>query len=141
MGKLSSFLLTAALLLVFACKESSGPEKTEFHAEQVAGCIESALKSTQGQGSGFSYVFDENLNVQLVVDANCCPDSDRFDYSFNLSNDTIYFTVIDTAGQLCDCICNYTVKAEIENLTRDEYTFICFYHDSVYYDEKVMKNN
>ena len=134
-------VLFALMLFLLSCNNSGGPEKNVYHAEQIPGCNKSLLKSADGQESGFSYVFNENLNVELNLTANCCPDSDRFDYSFNISNDTIYFTVIDTAGKLCHCICNYTVKAEIEDLPRDEYTFICFYYDSVYYDEKVIRNN
>ena len=134
------FSLIISLMLVFACQDSSGPEKSFFNAKQIPGCNSSLSKSLKRQSSGFSYIFDENLNVKLELTANCCPDSNRFDYVYQLSNDTIYFTVIDTAAHLCKCICNYTVNAEIGGLTNDEYTFICVYYDSIYYNELVLRN-
>ena len=136
---LFTFLVT--LVLMLSCRNSSDPEKNFFNARQIPGCNSSLPKSADEQNGNFSYVFDENLKIELDLNANCCPDSNRFDYSCQISNDTIYFTVIDTAAHLCKCICNYTLSAEIGGLDNDEYTFICSYYDSIYYNEKVLKNH
>ena len=135
------FTLMIAFLLMLSCKDASSPENSFFNARQIPGCNSTLKKVAGDDGGGFSYVFDENLQIKLDLNANCCPDSERFDYSCQISNDTIYFTVIDTAAHLCKCICNYTVTAEIGGLSNDEYTFICSYYDSIYYNEQVSKNH
>ena len=129
-----------AILAVYWCSENSSPIDLEDHSSiasfhQLPGCLESPLlKSASPSLRCFDYTFNGDLELEFCLPANCCPDSNRFDYNYAISNDTIYFTVLDTAKNLCDCICNYKIETKIIDLFKDAYIFQCLYYDSTIYD-------
>ena len=134
-----------AILAVSWCSENSTnislEDKSSVSAfKQVSGCLQSSLLKTGTPDiSCFDYSFHENLTLDFCLPANCCPDSNRFDYSYKIRNDTIYFAVLDTALDLCDCICTYKIKTEISGLSEDAYIFNCFYNGSTVYDTLVYR--
>lgn len=84
-------------------------------------------------------LFDNILKINLSLPANCCPDTNRFDYVHTINGDVIDFIVIDTAAHLCKCICNYSIEIEMNDLDKNSYQFVCTYYDSIYYNEKVFR--
>jgi hypothetical protein len=134
-------VVVLVFLLLTSCAEltSSDKEKVDSRAYQIPGCIPGLLRDRNENNTGFSYVFDDTLSVDLSLNANCCPDSNRFDYSFIIVSDTIKFSVVDTAENLCRCICDYIVHADMIHLEQDTYIFKCIYYDSVYYQQEVVR--
>ena len=136
--KLIFYLLIT--LFIISCNDSTAPTyKPNVVFKQIPGCNNSNLLKTS-LDSCFNYTFSNSLKIDLCVPANCCPDSDRFDYSYSLDHNTINLTVLDTAAHLCRCICNYVVEIEISGLSDNRYNFYCTYDDSVYYKEELINN-
>ena len=133
------------ILAVYWCAENStnivlDDQSSVSVFEQIPGCLQSPLlKVRTTDYKCFDYNFHENLALEFCLPANCCPDSNRFDHSYTISNDTIYFTVLDTAQDLCDCICNYKIQTEISGLLRDAYIFQCLYDGKTVYDTLVYR--
>ena len=132
MKQISTFVFASSLLFfMLNCSDEKGiTEITEgeiiFSSNQVSGCNNNlGLAKTSPNDSCFTYNFDETLKIDFCVFGNCCPDSKRFDANYTLSADTIFVEVIDTAANLCYCICNYTVHVELSGLQRDNYLFYC----------------
>ena len=73
----------------------------------------------------FVYSFADTLMIDFSVEANCCPDSNRFLVSCISTTDTIDVCVRDTAENGCRCICPYIIHAEIANLPGDLYVVRC----------------
>ncbi len=137
---MKTFICVIFTSLVFiACSDSTSPTNhSDVLFEQVPGCGNFNLPKL-ADDSGFSYTFDNTLKINLSLPANCCPDTNRFDYAHTINGDEINFIVIDTAAHLCKCICPYTIEIEIIDLQQDSYKFICTYDDSVYYNERVFR--
>ena len=133
------------ILAVYWCTENSTNIVFEDQSrvsvfEQIPGCLEWKLTKTEIRDSVcFHYDFHQNLKLELCLPANCCPDSNRFDYSYEVHNDTIHFTALDTAQDLCDCICTYQIQTEISGLLKDTYIFQCLYEDKTVYDTLVYR--
>jgi hypothetical protein len=99
-------------------------------------------ENTQITFSCFAYSFNDALKIDFCVVGNCCPDSQRFISDYNISSDTIFVSVADTAANLCYCICNYTIHVELLGLTKDKYLFVCDYpsdYANLNYLERVSK--
>lgn len=137
-------LALALLLLFWSCKQDKVPlnsanHQPQFSALQAAGCYHSPLTRKVTSERCFDYSFKDTLKVALCLPANCCPDSNRFDFAVGFAHDTINFSVRDTALELCDCICTYRVFTNISGLSGNAYLFNCFYEDSLYYSEEVRR--
>ena len=97
-----------------------------------------------GQGSGsrsmeercFEYTFDEHLQAAFCVNGNCCPDSQRFDLSYTVFEDSIVVTVVDTAQNLCRCLCDYLIQTDL-TVPPQDYQFIVYVNGKEQYREKV----
>ena len=132
-------------MLVFVIFTSCGQltsvkeEEPNFQAHQIPGCIPDLARNSPAFDPCFSYLFEDTLKVDLCLSSNCCPDSNRFAYSYLLSEDTIKLTIVDIAAHLCRCICNYRVHSDISGLEQDKYIFECIYYDSVYYRQIVVR--
>lgn len=139
--------LFSICLGVFAgCNESvTSGENSKASIKQVGGSTSSALdKITKESDSCFSYYFHNDLIVDFCVSGNCCPDSNRFFSDYRISMDTITVTIADTAANLCKCICNYNIRAELEGLLLNRYLFKVEKQDSSYrqtlYSENIYKD-
>lgn len=134
-------LLTAVLLIVSCSDKGTDPrnDQTEGRLSQIPGCQHGSLGKSAAGDSCFSYQFTEDLHVSFCLVANCCPDSNRFAFASGISRDTIVVSVRDTAGQLCRCLCSYTIRCEFAALLLDRYRFVCLYGDSVQYAVEVVR--
>jgi len=136
------FLFIVFLIsLILSCNTNTSPEREEntlTKFSQVPGCNKTNLAQILSD-SCFTYTFNNTLNINLCLPANCCPDSNRFDYLYSISNDTINLMALDTAARLCRCMCNYIIQIEVDNLHKDQYKFICVYYDSTFYSETILK--
>lgn len=153
MRKIRSACVDAALLLgiaglaclsVISCSQqptNAEKEQTEVRAvlSQIPGCRNHATAKAALKDSCFSYQFAQTLVVDFCVSANCCPDSGRFDLTYEIRNDTIDVAVADTAANLCRCVCTYVIHAEFTGLRRDRYVFCCHDGDTVMYAEAVER--
>ncbi|MBN2029042.1 hypothetical protein JW824_02255 [bacterium] len=142
------YILFIALLCCFlSCEKSINPFENQaesFHltAYQIPGCAgpQSFFRNGISENDRFYYSFEDTLKIELYVSANCCPDSNRFAYNSKIENNVIIFTVTDTAGNLCHCICDYRIHADFAGLIGHEYLFNCIYGDSLLLTETVSKN-
>ncbi|MEW6196745.1 MAG: hypothetical protein AB1521_16485 [Bacteroidota bacterium] len=140
-------LLFSVVLVIFAgCSDSvTSDENSKASIKQVGGCTSAAFKKDAGQtDSCFSYEFHNDLKVQFCAPGNCCPDSNRFTGEYRISTDTIVVTIEDTAANLCKCMCNYNIRAELEGLLLNRYLFKVEKQDSSYrqtlYSEYIYKD-
>ncbi len=106
---------------------------------QIPGCQNNLLTKSSINDSCFNYTFNQILIVDFCVSANCCPNSNRFDLSDKISNDTLFVAVTDTAAQLCHCICDYKIHFEKYNLPLNSYLFYCSYNDEILYAVRVIR--
>lgn len=138
--KYSSLVIPVLVLGAWlACDRSTGPEQ-EHLLYQITGCGGGLAKSFVAD-SCFSYQFGTDLIIDFCVTANCCPDSNRFDLSYETRHDTIAIAVQDTAARLCRCICPYVIHAEFHELPLDHYTIQCMYDNRVAYNEEVHQGS
>jgi len=133
------FYLLIISLMFISCSESTSPNNdSNIVFKQTPGCNNYNLLKAVND-SCFSYTFSNSLNIYLCLPANCCPDSNRFDYSYSLDNNSINLIALDTATNLCRCVCNYLVEIRINGLSENNYTFNCTLGDSLYYYEQLIK--
>ncbi len=130
MKKFTKLVLSVWIVCsLFSCAlESTNPgniEQNKNQLYQVPGCGGQSLSKSIPGDTCFSYQFDTQLIVDFCVTGNCCPDSNRFNLSHEIINDTIMVAVQDTAANLCHCLCNYTIHAEFNDLALDHYIFQC----------------
>lgn len=130
-------------LLIPTCEQSTDAPSPSVSAFQVPGCGGHLGKAAVND-SCFSYQFRDALVVEFCMNANCCPDSNRFSFRHTVSHDTIYVAVSDTAAHLCHCICNYVLHMEFRDLPGDNYVIFCTQEDYsdrvVFYSERVHRN-
>jgi hypothetical protein len=133
-------VIMAALCLTCQNKQTSTVEAQDITTsfKQQPGCIGSGADQLFKM-SCFDYSFQTNLNVDFCLPGNCCPDSNRYALTINVIDDTIQCAVVDTAANLCRCMCNYVLHTEITGLAKDKYVFHCQMADSVYYSEIVKR--
>ncbi len=113
-------------------------EAINFISYQVGACNGSSSLEKVVRDSCFSYSFYDTLKIDFCVSGNCCPDTNRFVTTYKLNSDTINVTVVDTAGHLCKCICNYKIHIELSGLTNNHYFFYCSY-DGLEYKKTLIK--
>lgn len=140
-----SILLGCALLGVLSCSNQptnseNGEAQVHGVLYQIPGCGGHGVAKTAVGDSCFSYKFIQDLVVDFCVSANCCPDSNRFQFKHEIRNDTIAVAVADTAANLCRCVCNYVIHAEFSDLPRDRYIFYCKYDNAIVYNEVVKRS-
>ncbi|MDZ7304709.1 MAG: hypothetical protein ONB44_21485 [candidate division KSB1 bacterium] len=138
-------LLSWAFLSMLSCAKQptdSENEERPVRAElrQIPGCSGHGLTKAAFADSCFSYKFTQDLVVDFCVSANCCPDSNRFQFAYEVRHDTIAVAVADTAANLCRCICDYVIHAEFSDLPRDRYMFLCYYQNKLRYNEIVKRS-
>jgi hypothetical protein len=117
---------------------NSSKDGINFISYQVGGCNGSSSLEKVVRDSCFSYSFYDTLKIDFCVSGNCCPDTNRFVTTYKLNSDTINVTVVDTAGHLCKCICNYKIHIELSGLTNNQYFFYCSY-DGLEYKKTLIK--
>ena len=138
--KILVVILVTFLLNLFACSGTvTDIENENSIFYQIPGCQNNVLAKSAIDDSCFNYTFNQILIVDFCVSANCCPDSNRFDLSDKISNDTIFVAVTDTAAQLCHCICDYKIHFEKYNLPLNSYLFYCSYNDEILYAVRVIR--
>ena len=133
-----------SLIVLTSCTKywpfNHSDQDVSFSGYQIPGCNQNGgLFKTLYNDTCFAYTFDENLTIDCCVNANCCPDEGRFEILQQIKNDTIFVTIADTAANLCNCICNYIVHLEWENLPKNAYTFICYAEEGLKYKESVSR--
>jgi hypothetical protein len=140
------FSFSLVIFSFYSCSENNVTEtentQITFSSHQITGCNNSGLLKTTNEDSCFAYSFNDALKIDFCVVGNCCPDSQRFISDYNISSDTIFVSVADTAANLCYCICNYTIHVELLGLTKDKYLFVCDYpsdYANLNYLERVSK--
>jgi hypothetical protein len=134
-------VLVCLIFSLLACSESTTKPKTESHVYQVGRCQHNMIKEAVADDSCFTATFAQDLVIGLCLVANCCPDTNRFELSTQIKNDTILIVAADTAASLCRCLCNYKVRAEFSNPPLSQYLVLCSYGDSIIYREIVTKGN
>ena len=122
-----------ALVLVITC--SDNPTKTiereiELISYQIPGCQDNSLSKLNSFDSLFTYSFTDTLNINLGVWGNCGPDTNRFSTSYNITNDTIFITVQDTAINMYWCLCDYIVNIKLIGLPNDKYFISCTFPEN-----------
>ena len=117
-----------ASLIFLSCKNELVSSAVEVNIYQKGKCMGSGLSKLTSD-SCFSYSFKENLVIDFCVTGNCCPDSNRFITSNNISNDTIKIFIKDVAPNLCRCTCKYLIHGEFSNLTSKELVINCYQWD------------
>jgi hypothetical protein len=141
------FLLAMLVGSLISCSDKSsnlGNQQVKALLYQVGGCQSHVADEVSQIDSCFTYQFIEKLDVDFCMPANCCPDSNRFAFSYSVKNDTIFMVVTDTAERNCYCFCSYTIHAEFENLPLTRYVFYCTRPDDgdkVYYNQVVYRSN
>jgi hypothetical protein len=134
-------VLACLILSLLACSESTTKPKTESLVYQVGRCQHTVGSAALAEDSCFTASFAQDLLIDLCLVANCCPDTNRFALSNQISNDTILIVAADTAASLCRCLCNYKARAEFHNLPLSQYLVLCSYKDSNIYREIVIREN
>ena len=135
----SIFILGFLILALLSCKDkATGPvdQPTSF-SHLSSKCVTQGLAKGSRPDSIFTYSFTDKLLVDFSVQANCCPDSNRFAVSYAMSADTILISVADTAGNLCRCICTYMIHTEFGGLQRDRYVVRCRIGTGQIYDDPI----
>lgn len=127
-------------VFMMACNNPTEPEIPAAILFQSQGCLpQSGLKAAAS--TCFSYRFDDILLVEFCAEGNCCPNTNRFTFSPEMREDTIFVTIADTAANLCRCTCTYMLHAGFSDLELDSYVFICkTENDSLLYGERVQRN-
>jgi hypothetical protein len=131
-------ILGFIVFLCFSCKDKSTNSETQStisFSSQSSKCLSNGLSKSSGLDSVFTYSFTQNLIIDFSVNANCCPDSNRFNISNTVGIDTIIVSVADTARSLCSCICLYMIHVEFGNLPNDHYVVRCKIGNSHGYDD------
>lgn len=129
--KISAIIVIFGLFIFFcfSCKEKLASPESQSSASfssQSSKCLKNVLSKSGGLfDSVFVYTFTDSLNIDFSVEANCCPDSNRFSISYNLSHDTIIVSVADTALNGCFCHCPYMIHVNFSNLPNDHYVVQC----------------
>lgn len=146
MKNVPRFVTTLLILfgLITRCEmfwgDSDSPPPGEDAIYQINGCNGSiGLRKSAEMDSCFSYEFTNHLQVEFCVNANCCPDSNRFDFEYHIENDVIFVTVMDTAEHLCKCFCPYVIHLELNKLPLSHYYFRCSYYDKIIYYEEIQR--
>ncbi len=127
-------------LLCFSCKEKSANPETQAPGSfsyESSKCMRGVLQKASVSDSVFTYTFSDKLIIDFSVTANCCPDSNRFSVSSTTGIDTIVVAVVDTAQNLCKCICPYMIHAEFGNLPNDHYVVHCTIGNSQGYTDPI----
>jgi hypothetical protein len=135
-------LLVCISLSLVACKDKSANTNETtlpIFSYETSKCVTHGLaKGTEtALDSIFMYSFDQNLTMDFSVLANCCPDSGRFILNHVIKMDTILITVIDTAQNLCDCICTYMIHTQFTDLPLDQYIVRCRIGDGQTFDDPI----
>ncbi len=115
------------VLVCFSCTEESTNSDTQAtltFSYQSSKCLQGLPKRSLFD-SVFVYTFTDTLIMDFSVEANCCPDSDRFKVSWSIAGDTINVSVADTAQNGCRCNCPYMIHAAFGNLPNDHYVVRC----------------
>jgi hypothetical protein len=127
--------------LVFLClscnEKSTSPDSQSAisFSSHYGKCLSQGLPKSSSLDSVFTYSFTDSLVIDFSVNANCCPDSNRFVVTQRAGPDTLVISVADTAGNLCYCICTYMVHASFENLPNDHYVVRCRVGNSQGYED------
>ena len=141
---LISLIALFLISCILFCNNTPQPDK-KHTIYQIPGCNDDISKEAGVLEEYFSYSFDETtLSIDFSVIGNCCPDSNRFDLSYNLQDNSITIFVEDTAANLCKCDCNYLIHADFYELDQYKYVVTCIrkYNagkDSILYKETVYK--
>ena len=126
--KLKSFLFL--LLFLIGCNEKSTETETFIKIYQLGKCNSYNLTKVTSDSLCFNYKFESSLVLDFCVKGNCCPDSNRFIFNYKINENQIDIFVDDIAPNLCKCICNYTIHADILGLSNSKYFVKCYSKDN-----------
>lgn len=143
--KTELLIISLSFLFTAACERQTTPPmqnnaNVKADLVQLDGCQRGNLSKRSEEDSCFVWSFKgHDLTVNFCVTANCCPDSDRFMLDYNIEDNLIQVTVIDTAGNLCRCICPYLIHTEFTELPLDEYIYKVDYNNQIIYNRQVSR--
>ena len=139
------FVYCISFFIINSCTNDPIYPDSKATLYQIEGCQKNVLLKSVQTDSCFNYKFDNSLSIEFCVTGNCCPAKDRFKLSSNVFRDSITITIIDTAENLCRCICNYIIHSEFQGLQNDRYIIKCVKDEIIQkkllYFEEVKKNN
>ncbi|HEX2959950.1 MAG TPA: hypothetical protein VHO70_24150 [Chitinispirillaceae bacterium] len=142
MNKLIYLLITVFIVIV-SCNQvaTNCPEKNPLTVySKASGCKRALYKSFSGDSiCGYEF-FDDSLKITIKVQANCCPETNRFTTSTSVKEDSVHLKVRDTAKELCDCICPYEIQTIIKGAAVDSIYFTCEYNTSLIADRLIRRN-
>jgi hypothetical protein len=137
---LKVLLFSAVIILAFkGCDKSVEPDNGGRLSYQVNGCLSKSADTC------FYYTFNNDLVTNFCVEANCCPDSNRFTFRHTIIADTINLYVNDIEEKLCRCICTYSLHTSFMELPLDSYllNIIISYRDEeplLLYSQRVHRS-
>ena len=120
-----ALFLSLSGVWIYSCDTPTENDGTvTFSARQTSGCVRGVKGAKKTECiSYFNYSFKDTLKVDFMVWGNCCPDSNRFVTTCEVSDGVISAEVTDTAKLGCYYNCNYIVHLDISGLKKDMYLF------------------
>lgn len=122
--------LLLLLLFFIGCIEKSTETETFINIYQFGKCNSYYFAKVSSDSLCFKYRFENSLIIDFCVNGNCCPDSNRFVFNYKIKENQIDIFVDDIAPNLCKCICNYTIHADILGLSNTKYFVKCYIKDN-----------
>lgn len=142
-GKNYLLLAVLAAVVFLNCKDDIMQSEITANINQVGKCNSQGLNKSASEC--FEYSFTNDLLIKFCVSGNCCPDSARFVTSYKISGEVITISIKDIAPNLCKCICNYTIQANLLNVNLDSYTIVCLQETiegtKELYNKKITRQN
>ena len=118
----NTILLGAILLYCSSCKEkSTAPETTAdiVFSGYSTTCLSHGISKVSVDS--LVYSFTDSLVIDYLIEANCCPNSNRFILGYGINLDTLTIQIADTGRSECNCVCSYNTHFVFSNLSDDHY--------------------
>lgn len=116
------FCILSSVFISCADTSTDNSKTVQVNLYQVGGCKSHSLPKVSSSDTSFSYSFTDTLVVDFWAFGGCNTRPNLFALSYNIQDDTIFVTAIDTVlGS--KCLCRYLIQAEFANLPLDHYVF------------------
>lgn len=143
------YITITTLICIASCLQFSinTDENTSImlYSKAIDGCQNNSDLERYSNTDNLQYeYFHDSLVIKVLVEANCCPEINRFKTSVFKSNDTLNLEVRDVEEQQCHCICSYEIQTVYKSTGIDSIYFTCEYIsqnlDSLIISELICRN-